>query len=289
MNTLISLKGFLKKILKEHHIEHLRRFDNLRKGVKRRVFMYKNRHNLIKLATLFGTDKWNSHWYAQHYQRYFNPLRSKRLNILEIGVGGYGDPNEGGHSLRMWKEYFPNSMIYGIDICDKGPLQEKRIKIFQGSQDDSYFLRNVVNKIGKLNIVIDDGSHLNRHVIETFQILFPLLDEKGIYIIEDTQTSYWPGYGGSSHDLNDPKTTMGYFKNLIDGLNHKEMIKPGYSPSYFDRHIVAIHFYHNLIFIFKGDNNERGFSPDSYESPESALNVNHETAASRPLDTEVDS
>jgi hypothetical protein len=51
----------------------------------------------------FGTDKWGDHWYTQHYQRYFRPLRDKRLTLLEIGVGGYEDSGEGGACLRMWK------------------------------------------------------------------------------------------------------------------------------------------------------------------------------------------
>lgn len=49
---------------------------------------------------------------------------------------------------------------------------------------------------------------------------------------------------------------MGYFKSLIDGLNHRELIKPGYVATYFDLNIESIHFYHNLIFIHKGDNSE---------------------------------
>ena len=61
------------------------------------------RNDLNRLALLFHADKWGSHWYTQHYQRYFQPLRDKTLNLLEIGVGGYESPNEGGESLRMWK------------------------------------------------------------------------------------------------------------------------------------------------------------------------------------------
>src|ERR1700674_2444831 len=58
------------------------------------------RNDLNSLALLFRADKWGSHWYAQHYQRYFQPLKHKRLNVLEIGVGGYQLFNEGGASLR---------------------------------------------------------------------------------------------------------------------------------------------------------------------------------------------
>ena len=113
-----------------------------------------------------------------------------------------------------------------------------------------------------VDIIIDDGSHVNRDVIFTFNCLFPMLSANGIYVIEDTQTSYWPsrngrGYGGDSENLNNPNTIMGYFKSLIDGLNHAEYIRPGYEPAYFDKHILSMHFYHNLIFIYKGRNCEK--------------------------------
>ena len=62
-------------------------------------------------------------------------------------------------------------------------------------------------------------------------------------------------YGGSS-DLTAPHTSMNYFKSLIDGLNHEEFTMDDYVPTYFDKHITAMHFYHNLVFIYKGRNNE---------------------------------
>ena len=143
-----------------------------------------------------------------------------------------------------------------MDIYDKSPFEENRIRIFRGSQDDPDLLRRIHREIGRLDIIIDDGSHLNEHVIRTFEILFPLLEMGGIYVIEDVQTSYWPDHGGDSDDLGNPKTTMNFLKGLADCLNHEEFIRPGYVPSYYDRHIVAMHFYHNLVFIYKGMNNE---------------------------------
>lgn len=210
--------------------------------------------NLNKLVLIHKTDKGNQHKYTRHYQKHFQFLRKKKLNILEIGVGGYEDPLSGGNSLRMWKHYFPNSSVYALDIHEKTRLQEKRLKIFRGSQTDENFLKDVFNKIGSLDIIIDDGSHINEHVIVSFKILFPLLKEGGVYVIEDTQTSYWPEYGGESENLNKPGTLMNFFKGLIDGLNYKEFKRTGYKPCYFDKNIASIHFYHNLIFVYKGIN-----------------------------------
>jgi hypothetical protein len=212
--------------------------------------------NLTALANIHGSDKWGSHWYTPHYQRHFKILRKKKLKILEIGAGGYEDPNAGGESLRMWKYYFSKSQIYSVDVYNKASLEEHRIKIFRGSQNDPDFLLNVVKQMGGLDIVIDDGSHLNEHVITSFRTLFPLLAEGGIYSIEDTQTSYWPKFGGNSCDLNSPKTTMSLLKTLTDGLNYQEIERKDYQPSYLDQNIVSLHFYHNLVFIYKGRNEE---------------------------------
>ncbi len=214
------------------------------------------RNNLIKLAIIFGTDKYGSHWYMPHYQKHFNRYKNKKLKILEIGIGGGKDPLYGAKSLRVWKTFFRRSTIYGIDIYNKKALEEKRIKLFQGDQTDKAFLQDLIKTMGRVDIIIDDGSHINSHIITTFEILFPLLKTGGLYVVEDMQTSYWPNYGGDSENLHNPDTAVNYFRNLIDGLNHKEFIKPGYVPTYCDRNIIAMHFYHNLLFIYKGDNNE---------------------------------
>ncbi len=213
--------------------------------------------NLNKLALIHGTDKFGSHFYTPHYQKYFRKFKFKSIKLLEIGVGGYSDPLMGANSLRMWKSYFPFAKIFSLDIHDKSLLQESRIKIYQGSQVDEILLNQIISEHKEFDIIVDDGSHINEHVITTFIHLFPVLKSGGIYVIEDTQTSYWEHYGGTSHQLNDTTTIMGFFKSLVDGLNHQELVLEHYQKSYYDQNIIGIHFYHNLIFIEKGENNER--------------------------------
>ena len=214
------------------------------------------RSDLLKLATIYGTDKWGAHRYAAHYQRHFRHLRRKKITMLEIGIGGYEDPHGGGGSLRMWRRYFSNARIVGLDYFDKSPHAEKRIRIYRGDQSDEKLLQRIVAEAGRPDIIIDDGSHLNHHVIKSFQVLFPLLADDGIYVVEDTQTAYWPKTGGSSDDLLHAPTSMNLFKALVDGLNHEEFTRPGYVPSYYDQHIVGMSFYHNMVFIQKGRNAE---------------------------------
>jgi len=208
-------------------------------------------YSLTNLAKLCGTDKAGFHEYTHLYELHFNHMRWKRIKLLEIGVGGYDNPDYGGNSLRMWMRYFSRGYIYGIDIHDKSNFEEKRIRIFQGDQKDEKFIKKVIIEMGYTDIIIDDGSHINKDIIKSFEILFPYLKSGGIYVIEDTQTSYIDSYGGDSQNISNPKTTMNYFKKLIDCVNSKEFdskIMP--LPSHLNN-IKEIHFYHNLIFIFK--------------------------------------
>jgi hypothetical protein len=213
--------------------------------------------NLKMLATIYMTDKWNYHWYAQHYEDILKKDRRKRLNLLEIGIGGYDDPRMGGNSLRMWRDFLPNGRVFGVDLFDKSPHDARRIKTFRGSQVDPAFLDDVVREMGRIDVVIDDGSHMNEHILFTFRHLFPLLADDGIYIVEDAQTSYWSEFGGNELDRNDLSTAMGYFKSLVDGLDWEEL-RGNYRPTYFDQNIKSIAFYHNLVVIKKGANREGG-------------------------------
>ncbi len=216
--------------------------------------------SLKMLASIYMTDKWNKHWYAQHYEVLLNARRRQRLNVLEIGIGGYDDPRGGGNSLRMWRAYFPKARIFGIDIHDKSFHDERRIKTFKGSQADPEFLNRVMNEMGKVDIIIDDGSHISEHAIFTFRHLFPRLADGGLYFVEDTQTSYWADWGGDETERNNPATTMGFFKSLVDGLNWVEY-RGEYSPTYLDTNIQSISFFHNLIAIRKGPNREESYRP----------------------------
>jgi len=252
MKLKTFLKSSLKRVLGSAGIDLVKR-------------VYRNRDNvaddggrLAKLVTDLGSDKWGSHWYAQHYQHHFDPFRRKRVTLLEIGIGGDENPLGGGGSLRAWKQFFPHGSIVGIDIHDKKAHDARRIRTYRGDQADADFLRRVVAEIGVPDIIIDDGSHINDHVIASFEVLFPLLRDGGIYVVEDMQTSYWPRYGGGSKgSIEAPGATlMEFFKNFSDGLNHAEFLQPGYVPTYYDKHIVSMHFYHNLLFIYKGLNDE---------------------------------
>lgn len=211
--------------------------------------------DLTGLAQEFGTDKWGAHRYTPHYQRHLARFRDRRFTLLEIGIGGADKPDVGGESLRMWKWFFPQAEVVGLDIFDKSFVDEPRVHTYQGSQVDPGVLERIIEERGAPLVVIDDGSHRPEHVRETFRLLFPLLPDGAVYAIEDIQTSYWPQWHGSL-DRDSKETSMGLVKQLVDGLNYEEFLDEDYQPSYTDTHVVGVHCYHNLVFIEKGDNRE---------------------------------
>jgi len=205
------------------------------------------------LARVHGTDK-ISHGYTKYYQHRFHPLRRKKLKLFEIGVGG-STLFPGGASLRMWKDYFPRGQIFALDIVDKSHLDESRIKVFQGDQNESACLNEIASRWGPFDIIIDDGSHVSAHIITSFKALFPHLTENGIYVIEDLLFSYYEPTGGSPVDLDNPRTSVGMLKTLIDDMHFKYI--PDRQPQSYGDHILEIAFYPKICFIQKGDNTMR--------------------------------
>ncbi len=221
------------------------------KRIREEFFALGAQGDLTRLAKVYKTDKWGYHFYTPIYTSQFQSLRHKPIKLLEIGVGGYAKPHHGGDSLRMWKRYFYKGTIIGIDLYDKSDIQENRLKIYQGDQSDTTFLASLHAKEGPFDIIIDDGSHIQSHIIASFEALFPLLPPGGIYVIEDTQTSYWPKFEGSTSQLETVPSAMNYFIQRVHSVNRSEWLKDELPPEIPNQGIKAISFYHNLIFIEK--------------------------------------
>jgi hypothetical protein len=168
---------------------------------------------LNKIAQSYGTDKSSDyHNYCDKYSNYLPFKRYDKLNIMEIGVLD-------GQSVKTWKEYFYRSKITGVDInpnCKQ--YEEDNISIEIGSQADNVFLLDVMREHGPFDMILDDGSHMNSHVIFSFEHLFQSVKSGGIYIVEDCATSYWSDWeGGYLKET----TMMEYFKRLTDDVNFR--------------------------------------------------------------------
>lgn len=219
------------------------------------------RNSLQKIGECTGSDKVYGHNFIPTYEKYFRNLRKEKLKILEIGIGGYEDPFAGGESLLMWSEYFKNSSIIGADLFNKKLNLPKNVKSVELDQSKITQIEDLGKKHGMFDIIIDDGSHISSHIISTFQILWKYLNDEGIYVVEDTQTSYWSKLGG--YDKPNKKRATSYFQNLTDGLNYKEFLEKDYKPCDIQKYLDYIHFYHNIIFIGKSHKEKRSLFVDN--------------------------
>ena len=128
----------------------------------------------------------------------------------------------------------------------------KGVDLIQGDQSDINILKKIVKKYKYFDIIIDDGSHLSKHIIKSFKYLFASLKNNSLYIIEDLQTSYMPRYGGSRINLKKRSTSLNFFKSLTDSINYEINDKPFFKKTKFDGLIKYVHFYQNVVVIKKG-------------------------------------
>lgn len=132
------------------------------------------------------TDKDTGHSYLPVYQELFGSKYVKR--ILEIGI------DQGG-SLKLWRDYFPEATVYGIDIVDHvhreaGLRGDPRVVLLFHDAYDAKFVRKTFQGI-KLDVAIDDGPHGLDSMKAMILLYLPLLADDGILVIEDVQRPEW--------------------------------------------------------------------------------------------------
>ena len=178
------------------------------------------------------SDKWLH--YLPIYDRHIPTDRPIRM--LEIGV-------QGGGMLEVWrKALHPGSIVHGIDIDPACAAEGVTI----GDQADPSVLRDALGVLGGLDVVVGDGSHVGKDQRASFEYLYPRLAADGVYIIEDTHTSYWGSHEGGWRQSG---TAIEDAKNLVDKLHGHW--SPGHGGDTFAMMTEAIHFYDSMIVIQK--------------------------------------
>jgi hypothetical protein len=157
------------------------------------------------------SDKWEA--YFDRYSQKLECLRDSPISMLEIGV-------QNGGSLEVWSRYFPGAQaIVGCDIdarCADLRYDDERVKVVVGDASRKETQQQIAAVCPAFDLVIDDGSHIARHVLAAFALYFPMLKPGGLYVVEDTHTLYSPRYGGG---LDSPGNAYGFFKALADIVN----------------------------------------------------------------------
>jgi hypothetical protein len=215
---------------------------------------------LNEIMVNYGTDKQELiHNYVQHYNKYFEQHREKKLKILEIGIFR-PDKNSNavpGASLKTWRDYFLNSEIYGIDLGDFTDVNDDRIKTMIANQEiriknsEWNGLTEMIDNFGgDFDIIIDDGGHSMEQQQVSLGFLFKFLKPGGIFVIEDLETSY--KWGWAYNKTNTEYDTL----SILKIFNNTNKIMSDFitddEKNYLNQNI-------DKIFIEKGNHSEISF------------------------------
>jgi hypothetical protein len=155
-------------------------------------------------------DRWGQsvayplHNYLGKYEIFFSAFRDRSFALVEIGVGQ-------GASLRMWKEYFPNARIIGIDIRPEvKEYEEERIEIHIINGEEKEAAELIKDKYGMPLIVVDDGSHTFNGQRNQLDNIYPLVAAGGYYVVEDLSA-------GMAAYLRERVTLLSMYSNNLKG------------------------------------------------------------------------
>lgn len=140
------------------------------------------------------TNSW--HNYTTFYYSIFNPLRYNNLRIFELGLGtnnvnipsNMGKNGTPGASLYGWRDFFPNSDIFGADIDTNILFNTNKIKTFYCDQRNPEIIKKMWDESElqeQFDIIIDDGLHKFDANVCFFENSIHKLKQNGFFIIED--------------------------------------------------------------------------------------------------------
>jgi 23S rRNA U2552 (ribose-2'-O)-methylase RlmE/FtsJ len=177
--------------------------------------------------------------YFPVYEELLSKYRGTDLVLVEVGVFNGG-------SLFMWREYLgPQARIIGIDLNPSAKIWEQHgFEIHIGDQACEDFWENFFEKVGPVDVFIDDGGHTNLQQIATVHCAIEHIRDGGVLIVEDVHTSYFREFGNPWG-----RSFVGFATKIIDAVNsraaalatHRERYaKCVHQVSFFES-IVALH------------------------------------------------
>lgn len=134
------------------------------------------------------SDKGTSHSYIEYfYDEEFSNKKESPIKLLEVGI-------RQGYSHFLWKKFFTNSEIWGVDNGESGfefmellnkngikwMIEDGYSKDFLNEFDNNYF-----------DYIIDDASHTIESQLLGIKLFLPKLKSGGKLIIEDIQGSFF--------------------------------------------------------------------------------------------------
>jgi len=145
----------------------------------------------------------------------------------------------------MWSAFFPTAKVVGLDVneeckdvCADNPNIEIRIADATRAPQPELF-----------DIILDEGSHLSGHIVQSYKTHWPRLKPGGFYIIEDLACTRDRDYGIAAlavYRLPVTKTRMALRSTLMKLFDDElRALDRGQSECEF------CHFYQELCIIRK--------------------------------------
>jgi len=143
---------------------------------------------------------------VEQFDHFWSTTSFRPRHMLEVGIWDGG-------STAFWFELLRPERLAAVDLQDREDSAYFRRWIsarglagrvtthWRTDQADASALRAIVEKElgGRLDLVIDDGSHLETPTRASFEALFPLLPAGGLYLIEDWAWEHWPEFQAPDH------------------------------------------------------------------------------------------
>jgi len=188
--------------------------------------------------TKYSSIKWNN--YFEIYQNCLKKFINKKITLVEIGIGNGG-------SLFMWRKFLgKRAKIIGVEMNpDAKKFKKDGFEIFIGDQSSSVFWKKFYDKVGKIDILIDDGGHTNLQQITTLMESIDNMNYGGVILIEDTHTSFMNYKGFNNPSKN---SFINFSTNLIENLHRRNpMTKKKMNK--FSKKIYSIEYFDSITLI----------------------------------------
>lgn len=199
----------------------------------------------------YGLHKLSRKWepYLDNYDRYLPQYLDTNPTMLVVGIA------QGG-CVEMFSKYFDNAVtIHGVDNnekCMNYTYDNPNVQLTCGDQSSNDYWDTHLKDNPMYDIIVDDGGHEMDQQIVTLNRTFPHLKDGGIYVIEDTHTSYWEQWGGG---FKKETSFVEYVKNLID-LIHIKHIKDRTAPPELTKifkNLKCVTIYDSFVILEKGN------------------------------------
>lgn len=152
--------------------------------------------SLLELIDNSLTDKNTTHSYLDLYQKLLYSKKETAKNVLEVGIGDFNYKNGG--SIKLWRDFFTNATIYGVDVLSIDRVIDELINhpkvvlyTSTNAYDENVFKNIFLDKNIKFDFMLDDGPHTLESMILFIKLYSQIMTDDGILIIEDIQSEGW--------------------------------------------------------------------------------------------------